>query len=426
MTIAIAMTAFIALNWYLLFSDKSTIQKTVYVDQYEIMSPRNYTEKMAKEALIAPLETHTIYVDEEETIDTWLVKEGDQVNIGNEIALLQTERSDRQRAVWQSELTALQQQRSAMNSLITELESERKKAKSNSTSNVDKKDAISKKTEEIIVDLGMNIDVKVDVTQEGSFAQAIAATEQQLVDIERKIVVLEAQLAQNPATPALVSPVEGFVSEVTKRGATLAVDIASSQQVVVTYAKGKEWQRLESGDTVVLQGEGLTEAIRGTILSISRVPASPSTWLDAYKQLDPQPTTNPLEYYEVRIMMDTQQQHVPFGANVNAMIITDEAQQALAVKEKWLTSINRPEATVAIIDNQGRAQFVTITTPFSTKSRAVVTEGLRIGGVVVHEPQLEDYDYAPSVFLPLPTDLPPKAEWKAFGWKRYAKYMFLQ
>ena len=80
--VSIAVSAFLAANIYLLFSDKSVITKSVYVDRYERMTNSNFQEKIAKESFVAPEEIYTVYVGNEDTVDSWLVKEGDQVAVG--------------------------------------------------------------------------------------------------------------------------------------------------------------------------------------------------------------------------------------------------------------------------------------------------------------------------------------------------------
>ena len=142
--------------------------------------------------------------------------------------------------------------------------------------------------------------------QEGSYAQAIAAAEQQLTDISRQLVVVDAQLGQNPSRPAVISPVDGVVSNITRLGSTLAVDIFSTQKIVTTYAKDNEWKRIEVNDRVLLQADGIGGAEEGTVLSVSAVPMKNDPLLDAYKKLDPVDATNPLAYYEVRISTDAE------------------------------------------------------------------------------------------------------------------------
>lgn len=424
--VAVAISTFLAVNFYLLFSDKSVITKSVYVERYERMTSSDYREKLTKEGFIAPEETYTVYVGNDDTVDSWLVKEGDLVTVGDEIATLQTERAEGQRAVWEADLDALQQQTSSVRSMISGLESDRKKAQSDSSSNVNRKDNVSENTTDKKVEVGLNVDVLVDVKQDGSFAQAIGAAEQELAEIERQQTVVEAQLAQNPGRPALISPVDGVVSKVTRTGSTLSVDIFSSQKVIVTYAKNDEWNKIKNGDKVLIQGNGIKKAVEGTVLSVSQAPAIENEWLQAYKALDETEVKNPLSYYEVRILTDAADQSVPFGTNVNADIITNEALDAIAVKEKWLNDLHKKSVYAWVIDKTGRAKQVSIATPFTWKNRAVVSKGLQLGDVVVYEPALVTYEYETRLFMSLPTELPPIEQWRAFGWKNYVKYILIR
>lgn len=424
--IAVAISAFLAVNFYLLFSDKSVITKSVYVERYERMTSSDHREELAKEGFVAPEETYTVYVGNDDTVDSWLVKEGDPVTVGEEIAILQTERAEGQRAVWEAEREALQQQTSSVRSMISGLESEREEAQSDSSSNVNRKDNVSENTTDKKVEVGLNVDVQVDVKQDGSFAQAIAAAKQDLAEIERQQTVVEAQLSQNPGRPALISPVDGIVSKVTRTGSTLSVDIFSSQKVIVTYAKNDEWQKIRNGDQVLIQGDSIENAVEGTVLSVSEAPAIDNEWLQAYKELDETKVKNPLAYYEVRILTDATDQSVPFGTNVNAIVIVNEALDVTSVKEKWLHDLYKETAYAWIIDNEGRAKQVAIATPFTWETRAVVSQGLNLGDVVVYEPELAKYGYSPTVFMSLPSELPSKKQWRAFGWKNYVKYILIR
>jgi HlyD family secretion protein len=424
--VTIAISAFIAMNFYLLYSDKSVITKSVYVERYERMTSSDHREELAKEGFIAPEETYTVYVGNDDTIDAWLVKEGDHVTVGDEIAILQTERAEGQRAVWEAELEALQQQSSSVQSMISTLESERSDAQSDSSSNVNRKDNASENADDTKVEVGLNVDVQVDVKQDGSFAQAIAAAEQELAEIERQQTVVEAQLSQNPGRPALISPVDGVVSKVTRTGSTLAVDIFSSQKVIVTYANNVEWEKVKTGDQVLIQGNGIGNAVEGTVLSVSQVPAVENEWLQAYKALDETVVKNPLSYYEVRISTDVADQSVPFGTNVNAIVIVNEALDSISVKENWLLDLYKETAFAWVINDKGRAEQVGIATPFTWQTRAVVSQGLQLGDVVVYESARNTYEDASKVFMSFPSELPAKEQWRAFGWRNYLKYIVVR
>ena len=123
--------------------------------------------------------------------------------------------------------------------------------------------------------------------------------------------------------------------------------------------------------------------------------------LEAYKALDSVDATNPLAYYEVRIATDAEISEVPFGNNVNAIVITNEALDAISVNEKWLRGLDDKTEGV-MIDHTGKALKVPVTTPFTWKTRAVVTEGLNQGDIVVNESDLRDYGNASKVFFAMP------------------------
>ena len=122
--------------------------------------------------------------------------------------------------------------------------------------------------------------------QDGSFAQAISAAEKELADIDRQLHCRRSTTCTTCNETALISPVEGVVSNITRHGTMLAVDIFSSQRVIVTYAKNEEWQQIENGDRVLIQGDGVEKALEGNVLSVSTAPAADNEWLHAYKALD--------------------------------------------------------------------------------------------------------------------------------------------
>lgn len=424
--IAIAVSCFLATNFYLLFSEKTVIPKSLHVHEYERMKAEDYSKKLSKKTLVAPLETYTVYVNEEEAVNTWLVWEGHNVTVGQELALLNTEHAEGERELWEVEREALLQQETELNNMITELSTARSEAKSNSTSNVDRNDGITEIEGRTTIEVGLNIGFTVDVTQEGSYSQAVTAVEQQLADVSRQLTVVEAQLAQNPSNRALISPVEGVVSDVTRHGSALSVDIYSTQKVLVTYAKDNEWQEIEEGQQVKIQAEGMDGTVEGTILSVSEVPAKADESLSAYKKLDTKEAKNPLAYYEIRIIPEDELEASPFASNIDATVITDEAFDAVPINEKWLYNVDKESADATVIDQFGKPKAVTTTAPFSLKKHAIVTDGVHSGDIVLNNSSLRDYEHAPHIFLSFPMYMPTKKEWKSYGWRNYLEAMILK
>ena len=423
--LAVAISAFLGANAILLFSDKSVISKALYVHDYERVAKGDFEELLPKESLVAPLSMDTVYVKNEDTIKDWLVKEGDVVTAGQELATLNTSTADEQRSMWESEQESLERQLTELNKTISTLKTDRAtaaSANSGSTSG-NATDNVTEVTEEQTLNVDINFDgVSVDVSQDGAFAQAIAQTEQKISDVNQQLIVVDAQLDQEGAA-AVISPVEGVVSKIRDKNDRLAIEIYSSAKIVVTYAVDEEWQDLQVNDRVRLQAEGIDKSIEGTITEISQVPARPSEYLTTYKALDSTDQPNPLAYYEVRIQPTEPIENLPFGNNTNAMIIVNEAKQAASLKTAWLYDRLDESAVAHVVNKDGYAVKVPVTIAFDWKTRSVISKGVGAGSVAVYEPRLNDYRYAPAIFLPIPMDTPTWESAKAIGWKNYLKFL---
>ncbi|EMR07915.1 efflux transporter, RND family, MFP subunit [Bhargavaea cecembensis DSE10] len=423
--VAVAVTAFIATNLMLLYGQKSLIPKYVYAPETERMVAADYADKLPKEAFVVPDTVYTAYVDGDATVEEWLVKEGEPVTAGQPIAKLDAGRMEGQRSVWQSEQSALEAQERELESTLSQLERERRSAQSGSNSNTNERFGNSgTDSDSPIVDL--SVDVNVDVPQEGAYAHAITAVENQLADIRRQLTVVEAQLEQSGESPSLVSPVEGTVAKVHRQGEQLAVDVYSSERTILTYAAGEEWQDIQQGDRVFIQAPGLDAAIEGSVYSVSEVEAPESKWLDTYRDLDKQDVSNPLAYYEVRILPNEDVGTLPFANNVNAVIYTEEAFDAVAVKTAALSGKYRDEAIATVIDGEGYAVSVPVITPFDWKGQSVITDNLYAGDFVITGPIYDRNVSPPAVILPMPLEWPSKEEWKAHDWRDYMRFVLFQ
>ncbi|HLG28007.1 MAG TPA: HlyD family efflux transporter periplasmic adaptor subunit [Paenisporosarcina sp.] len=422
--LAVAISAFLGANAILLFSDKSVISKAVYVHEYERVAKGDFEELLPKESLVAPLSMDTVYVKNEDTIKDWLVKEGDVVTAGQELATLNTSTADEQRNMWESERESLERQLTELNTTMSTLKTDRATAasKNSGSSTGNATDNVTEVNEEQTVNVDINFDgVNVAVSQDGAFAQAIAQAQQKISDVNQQLVVVEAQLAQKGAA-SIISPVDGVVSKIRDKNDRLAIEIYSSAKIIVTYAIDEEWQDVQVNDRVRLQAEGIDKSIDGTVTEISQVPARETEYLNTYKTLDSTDQLNPLAYYEIRIQAIEPIENLPFGNNTNAMIIVNEAKQAGSIKTAWLYDRLDESAVAHVINKDGYAVNVPVTIAFDWKTRAVISEGVQAGLVAVHEPQLTNYRYAPAIFLPMPIDSPSGKSAKAIGWRNYLKF----
>ncbi|SES03825.1 hypothetical protein [Psychrobacillus sp. OK032] len=403
--IAIVVSTFIATNAILLFSDKSEIARSYYVHEYDRVHESTYTKELEKESVVVPANEMIVTIDVEAISDI-VVLEGDIVQQGMELALLNTQSADVQRAHWESEQQAYMEEQSRLYEILDNLESERYGADTNSTSN---QSAEGETT--------VNVQVDVNVSPEGNFAQAIAETEQKIAEIDRKLQIVSTQLSQESGETALLSPINGNIAAIEERNGTYFITIYADEKSVITYAKEAEWHQINEGQRVNNYSAHREGVVEGIVSTKTQVPANESKWLKAYEQFG-ENTEEPL--YEVQIQLDEQLETLPFSANVNSVFITNEVENAIRVKANWLLNRSEETAEVYTLSEDGKIMRTQVTVPFDLDKHAILSEGLQTDSIVLNaDPKTDE---APA-FLPFPRELPSWNSIKAIGWKDYLRYL---
>ena len=408
--ISIIIANFIGANALLIYSDKSQLTRTFYVSDYERVSVNTYAEELEKESIVVPADEMSVTIDVEALNDV-AVAEGDSVEEGSDLATLKTNSAEDQRLLWETEQQAYMQEQSELNTIISELELERYGADSNSSGS----SQATGGTEDDIVDV--NVQVDVNISQDGNFAQGIATAKQKLAEVDRKLQIIDVQLAQDSDTLSVLSPISGTVSKIEERNGKYFINLYPNEKSVVTYAKESEWHDIEEGQTVKNYSTHHEGVIEGSVLSKVQVPANPSEWRTTYEQFA-QEFDEPV--YEVRIQLEEQLEDLPFAANLNSVITTNQADNAVLLKSKWLLNRSENIAEVYTLTNDGRIVRTPVTVPFDLKQHAILSEGLSNGNIVLNAEQKTDNAEA---FLPFPVNLPTWNSVKSISWKDYVKYL---
>lgn len=248
--VAILVTAFISLNMVLMYSHKSVIPKKLYVSEYERLDIADYKEELDKEGFIAPKGLHTVYMKKDQKMDSWLVREGESVEVGTELASLRLEHIEAQRTQMNAELVALQNKSSSISQTISDLEYEQAISGGTRGSNdyYDSNDANS---------VRVNLNVDIEVVGEATFAQAIADATRDLADVQREIETVESKIAELPTESAMTSPVSGYVEKINRNQVNPSIDIYSTDQLVVTYVLDDEWPSVKTGNFVTIQHDAI-------------------------------------------------------------------------------------------------------------------------------------------------------------------------
>lgn len=421
--LSVAVIAFLTANSLLMFGEKSILPKSVYVSDYEQAYTNAYETNLYKEALTAPQGTVEIYVQDHEALQQWMVGEGDSVTAGSELATLNEAETEEQRAIWETQKTALEGQQTEVRSSLATLQQARAAQGGPVSQDAADNSEITNEDDETI-QFDVNVSVGVAVPQDGSYAAGIAQAEQQLASIDSQLAVLNAQLAQNLSNPAVISPVDGTVAKINRDTEPLSIEIYSNEKVFLSYVLEDEWPLVEVADIVQIEGEGIEGIASGTVQRVSEMPAEDSKWLEAYHQLDPKEQNNPLAYYEVRIVADVPIDNtMPFGSNVNTAITMDSAEDAVALPTAWLFDYDGAAGKTHTLNINGRPQTLAVTTDFEDGAKTVLSEGPEAGTVVINENKLVGFTSPPKVFMPFPDRQPDFEYAKNTYWRSYVEYL---
>ncbi len=401
---SLVISLFIAVNSYLVFSEESPVAKTKIVKQSFIAQEEDVRQEIEKPSYLAPREIVTLYVNDEEAIEQWLIQEGDTIQAGDELVLLETERIDGQVDAWVAEQSALQTQRERIEDTVAMLESER--------SNADSEESLNSSLSQLEEELNLEFNVKMD--QRGSYAQAIAEAERELASIDRQLNMLDYQIDQSYVRPAIISPISGVVARVDRHSDRPTIDIYSETADLVTYVTEEEWEDLMLGNDVLITYDEFEERGEGTLDRLDTIPAQASSTLELFeKAFDDKQMQN---LYEVRVdPLGTVEQQL-YGKRYDIALIGQEAVDSVVVPLDYIERETKNEGIVYVLNEEGIPTKQAITIDFILEDEAI-TMSLAEGDVVLREA----LDLT-RVALPLKMTWPERQAWKTFGWKNYVKY----
>ncbi|MBF4501416.1 efflux RND transporter periplasmic adaptor subunit [Savagea sp. SN6] len=401
---SLVISLFIAVNSYLVFSEESPVAKTKIVKQSFIAQEEDIRQEIEKPSYLAPREIVTLYVNDEEAIEQWLIQEGDTIQAGDELVLLETERIDGQVDAWVAEQSALQTQRERIEDTVAMLESER--------SDADSEESLNSSLSQLEEELNLEFNVKMD--QRGSYAQAIAEAERELASIDRQLNMLDYQIDQSYVRPAIISPISGVVARVDRHSDRPTIDIYSETADLVTYVTEEEWEDLMLGNDVLITYDEFEERGEGTLDRLDTIPAQASSTLELFeKAFDDKQMQN---LYEVRVdPLGTVEQQL-YGKRYDIALIGQEAVDSVVVPLDYIERETKNEGIVYVLNEEGIPTKQAITIDFILEDEAI-TMSLAEGDVVLREA----LDLT-RVALPLKMMWPERQAWKTFGWKNYVKY----
>lgn len=414
--LSIAITAFLAANLILVFKDDSIIARNYYIDEHVRVAEGDYKREIEKEAVTVPATTLSLTLDRE-NLENMVVEEGDQVALGDAIAVLDTTDRDQQRAEWDAMVGAYQTEIRDLQAVLTTLRTA--KSRSNSTTSSTGRATSSGNSQDEVVDVTVNLDVEVEITEEATYDSAIAATEQQIAEVERDLSVVQAQLSYTTEDLQFVSPIDGVIEDIEELENQIIVHVVPEEMTLVTFVEEKNWHEIESALPVQAYSTHLATIYSAQIGGKGTMPVTDNRWKEIHGQFETQPD---LPLYEVQITPNDPLAGLPFGANVNVTITTDEATGAMRLPDDWTLVRDLEYAEIYSISQEGLIGRIPVNVAFDMPEiqSIVINDGLVNGQLVLNDKFRRNN--APA-FLPHPMEMPSWESIRALGWRDYLAFL---
>lgn len=354
--IAITLSAFFAVNAYLIYGPKNTVPSITLTPPLEKSVGQLVTEEVEKPLTIASAETLLVQLNAEDAVERWNIQEGDHVTFGEELVTLQTSRVNGQVEQWAAEREALQEERDTVDATLGQLLIERDNASSQESNRID---------QSLPEDYTQQIEVNLLVDQYGSFAVAIAEVDRELAKIDRQIRMLDYLMNETNESAAVISPIDGIVKAIHLDYTHPTIEIISNEQVLTSYVNSDEWKKIDSGSTVRVR-QAAEEPEEVQVLTKAPLPV----------QLDEG------EGYRFTTTLPVFETPRPFGEELSGSLVLNEAAHAFAVPNDQVQADDE-KLRVLVLNQEGIVEWRTVLSAFQKPGQMVITEGLYDGDILV-------------------------------------------
>lgn len=315
----------IAGNAYVLFEKDSAIERNYYIDEYKQVFSKNNEERIAKKAILAPLETYTVAADAE-ALSSISVKRGQEIMMNEELAIYKNDAQEKQQSLLESEIDAYSYELTELENVLDDLENEAYDS-SSPTSYIDS----SQVSDEL------NVSIKLELQQQTSIEGAIALITSNIAETERQLDILSARSMQIELNRAEISPIEGVVADISQENGTVTFTIYSNEKLLRTYVTENEWTQLQVSQMAELELKDRDEPVDATVVMKQSIMANGnSIWEQEFEKSAKLPDST---YYELELTPSEMLTELPFATMVDTSIIVNEAPNSYRVKKAWLKEV---------------------------------------------------------------------------------------
>ncbi|MBM7577911.1 efflux RND transporter periplasmic adaptor subunit [Jeotgalibacillus terrae] len=375
--IGVLAVIFAGVNLYLIKQDDLLIDRTSIVHDQKPSKSELVEEVMVKDGVVHTALEERVYFSEQLGMFTqFLVEEGDQVTPGTPLYEYTVSDLEEQRLVFESEIEQLEDEISAVESYLSELESiERKISESNSSSSATARPSSTLEDEELLVTI--ELEVGIDVS-DATVDQTRSLINQQIGQQEAQVERLEAERDkyERLADGLEDSPVVTVESEFTGQIARLAEDI--SHPLITIYTDSLASKSKLTDEEAKLVEEGMQARVA------SPVAESVGDGVVASNPLlpDQEPALNEKSMYPLNIDLLTANEDWFIGQHVVNEIVLEAAPNAVT-----MPVIGLDISKVYVLNEMGLVEPRIVEVGILDGDRQQILSGLNAGEWVTVDPE---------------------------------------
>ncbi|VEF46505.1 ABC transporter permease [Bacillus freudenreichii] len=404
--LAIGLTGFLIANLVLISKENSKVNRINHITDWSKIRKTDIVESLPVDGVITQAETYYVLASEDETIEEFLVGEGDTVEEGTPLLLYKSDKIDRQTALLDAEIESLQSKRNSVQSLINQLKSLTPPVSSRSSN----------------ADLYYDEDYSdwyypnpSDHFNEEEWKQAndkeIGEKTFEMEKLEADIKKLESQrdsLQSDKDSLSLTSPISGVVKKITPDSKKV-ITIVSDEKILKGELQEEQLPQVDEGMKVNILSHLFEGRLTGEIDQISKLPAD-------------RPGVKKKSIYPFTAAFDEENEDIHIGYHVTADIILEEEKDVPAVLGKSIGE-KKDTSYIWVLNESGIAEKRKITTGLEVGNLYAINNGAKAGEFYVTDHR-QAVKQAPFI-TPLDVYKLNKSSAKEISRKKAIKYFFI-
>jgi HlyD family secretion protein len=384
---------FTGTNFFLIEKADSKVDRQIHIDLWESMRQSDLTKTLFKEGVVTSAEEKHVYFNEEfGPFESFLVKEGDKVEVGTPLYQYETTDREAQKNLLDSNIAQLDDEILSIEAHISELE---RLAPSIPVASTEDEESALEAT----------------IAREKEFAieREIASKELEISRLENKIENLERQVSDlNSSASSLTvqSTIEGIVKNLSHDINNPLITIASPVPAISGKLTETESLEIKEKMQVLVRSKNEKETLNGEVTHVSQLPKN-------------EPSIEKESSYPFTVTLQDETKLLP-GHHVEVSIIMEEVQNVLAVPETSVEKLSDKEY-IWVLTDEGTIKRQEVKTGLTVEGKQQITSGAEKGDHYIVNPS--DYHYlvdGVSFITPLNWS---KVELK--GWKKQLKEPFV-